>query len=67
MRLDSWTLQPGDMSREIELTVRPARGKPRKIRYWPYGDSEVQTRRLQLTPGLSPERVAACGRKIGGV
>jgi predicted metalloprotease with PDZ domain len=69
MRLDGMDLRPGDMSREIVLTVRPAngRGRPRTLRYWPYGDVDVQTRTLQLAFGLSGERLAACGRKIAGV
>lgn len=69
MALESWTFTAGDMSREIELTTRPAarRTKPRKIRYWPYGDVDVETRRLQLTAGLSDQAQAACGRRIGGL
>jgi len=69
MRIDAMNLKPGDMTREIELTVRPARGnaKPRKLRYWPYGDTDVEARTLQLAMGLSGEALAACGRKIGGL
>lgn len=69
MRLDAWTFVPGDMARQIELTVRPATGKgrPRKITYWPYGDVDVRTRRIQLTPGMNAARTTACGRKIGGL
>lgn len=69
MRLDAIDLKPGDMSREIVLTVRPAngRGRPRTLRYWPYGDVDVETRTLQLAFGLSGEPLAACGRKIAGL
>jgi len=69
MRLDAIDLRPGDMSREIVLTVRPAngRGKARTLRYWPYGDADVQTRTLQLAFGLEGEKLAACGRKIAGL
>ncbi|MBU2308146.1 MAG: hypothetical protein KKG89_14930 [Alphaproteobacteria bacterium] len=68
LRIDAMDLKPGDMTREIIVTVRPARGgKARTIRYWPYGDNDVETRRLQLAAGLSGEALAACGRKIGGL
>jgi hypothetical protein len=67
MRLDAIDLKAGDMTREVVLTVRPARGKARTIRYWPYGDNDVEARKLQLAVGLSGEALAACGRKIGGL
>jgi predicted metalloprotease with PDZ domain len=69
MRLDAIDLRPGDMTREIVLTVRPAngRGRPRTLRYWPYGDADVQTRTLQLAFGLEGEKLAACGRKVAGL
>lgn len=68
MRIDAMDLKPGDLSREIVLTVRPAKGgRARTIRYWPYGDNDVATRRLQLAVGLSEPAKAACGRKIGGL
>ncbi len=69
MRLDAWTYQAGDMTRQIELTVRAANGKGRvrKLAFWPYGDADVRTRRLQLTPGMSAPQIAACGQKIGGL
>jgi len=69
MRIDAIDLKAGDMTREIVLTVRPARGggKPRTIRFWPYGDNDVETRRLQLATGLSDAALAACGRKLGGL
>lgn len=68
MGVNAIDVKPGDTSREIVLTVRPAKGgKPRALRFWPYGDSDVQTRRLQLATGLSETALAACGRKIGGL
>ncbi|HEY0648482.1 hypothetical protein [Phenylobacterium sp.] len=69
MRIDAIDLRPGDMTREIVLTVRPAkgRGRPRTLRYWPYGDNDVEARTLQLAMDLSDEKLAACGRKLGGV
>lgn len=68
MRMTAIALKAGDLSREIVLTLRPAKGGPaRTIRYWPYGDTDVETRRLQLAPGLSGEALAACGRRIGGL
>jgi predicted metalloprotease with PDZ domain len=68
MRIDGADLKPGDMTREIVLTVRPAKGgKARTVRYWPYGDKDVATRKLQLAVGLSETAKATCGRKIGGL
>jgi len=69
MRLDGIDLKAGDMTREVVLTVRPAngRGRPRTLRYWPYGDADVQTRTLQLAFGLEGEKLAACDRKIAGL
>ena len=69
MALDTWSYKAGDMTRMIELTVRPAgkKAKPRKIAYWPYGDVDTQTRVLRLTPGMSDAARTACGRKIGGL
>jgi predicted metalloprotease with PDZ domain len=68
MRIDKVDLKAGDMTREVVLVVRPARGgKARTIRFWPYGDKDVETRRLQLAHGLSGEALAACGRRIGGL
>lgn len=69
MALERWTFTAGDMTREIELHVR-APGKrlsPRTIRYWPYGDVDVETRRLQIAVGLTEATTAACARKIGGL
>ncbi|WP_293901287.1 hypothetical protein [Phenylobacterium sp.] len=72
MVLDAWTYKAGDMTRQIELTVRPparrgVKARPRTIAYWPYGDVDTQTRALQLTPGMSEAARAACGKKIGGL
>ena len=69
MALESWTFTAGDMSREIELTVRSGakRAKARKIRFWPYGDIDVATRRLQMAAGLPDAMLVACARKIGGL
>lgn len=68
MVLDSWRFTAGDMSREIELVARPAtkRAKPRTIRFWPYGDVDVETRVLRVSPAMSESALAACGRKIAG-
>lgn len=68
MRIDRIDVVPGDTTREVVLVVRPARGgKARTLRYWPYGDVDVETRRLQLAHGLSGEALAVCGRKIAGL
>jgi hypothetical protein len=67
MRLESWIVQPGDTTRQIELSVRAGKARPRRIAYWPYGDADSQTRKLQLTPGLTPEQIAACGKKLAGL
>jgi len=69
MRLDTIDLKPGDMTREIVLTVRPAKGraKARTLRYWPYGDNDVEARTLQLAMDLSGDKLAACDRKLGGL
>lgn len=70
MRIDAMDLKAGDMSREIVLTVRPARGRnvrARTIRYWPYGDNDVERREIALAFGLEGEALAACGRKIAGL
>ncbi len=69
MALDSWTFNAGDMTREIVLTVRPTtkRGRPRAIRFWPYGDVDVETRKLQMAVGLSEAASSVCARKIGGL
>jgi len=69
MALDRWTYAVGDRSQMIELTVRPAgnsKAKARTLAYWAYGDATVETRRLQLTPGMSKANLAACGPKLGG-
>jgi predicted metalloprotease with PDZ domain len=69
MRIVGIDLKAGDPSREAVLKVLPAqgRGAPRTLRYWPYGDKDVETRALALAYGLEGEKLAACGRKIGGL
>ena len=69
MVLEAWTYKAGDMTRQIDLTIRPPgkRSKPKKLTYWPYGDATAETRKLQLTPGLTEAQRTACGRKIGGL
>jgi predicted metalloprotease with PDZ domain len=75
MALDSWTFTPGDTTRQIELVVRGAAGKgravkagkPRRVAFWPYGDADASKRKLQLTPGLSPQQIAACGKRMAGL
>lgn len=69
MALESWVFNAGDMTREIALTVRATgkRAKPRSLRFWPYGDVDVETRKLQMAVGLSEAATAACARKIGGL
>jgi hypothetical protein len=70
MRIETMDLKAGDMTREIVLTVRPARGRnarARTLRYWPYGDNDVEVREIALAFGLEGEALAACGRKIGGL
>ena len=69
MALDSWAFSAGDMTREIVLAVRPTgkRARLRTIRFWPYGDVDVETRKLRMAVGLSETATAACARKIGGL
>lgn len=69
MLIDGIDLAPGDTNREVVLKVRAAdgRGQPKTLRYWPYGDKDVATRKLALAAGLEGEALAACGRKIGGL
>jgi predicted metalloprotease with PDZ domain len=67
MALESWVVQPGDTTRQVELNVRAGRAKPRRIAYWPYGDADTEARKLQLTPGMSAEQIAACGKKMAGL
>lgn len=70
MRLESWSYQAGDTSRQVQFTVRPAgrgrAGRARTIAYWPYGDTDAVSRRLQLTPGLAGEALVQCGRRLAG-
>ncbi len=69
MILDTWTFAAGDMTREVVLAIRPTgkRARPRTIRFWPYGDLDVETRRLQMAVGLSDAATAACAHRIGGL
>ncbi len=71
MALDAWTYKAGDTSRMIELTLRPTgkgrAARPKVVSYWPYGDATTETRKLQLTPGMTVAAKAACGRKLGGL
>jgi len=69
MALERWVFNAGDMTREIVLAVRATgqRARPRTIRFWPYGDVDVETRKLQMAVGLSETASAACARKIGGL
>jgi predicted metalloprotease with PDZ domain len=73
MALDSWAFTPGDTTRQIELMVRGGpgkaarQGKPRRVAFWPYGDADASKRKLQLTPGMSPQQVAACGKRMAGL
>jgi len=73
MTLVSWTYTPGDMTRQIELVVLPtakgkalARGKPRKVVFWPYGDADTNTRKIQLQPVLTAAQLKACVGKVAG-
>jgi predicted metalloprotease with PDZ domain len=66
MTLVAWKLAPGDMTHEIELTVRDSRKRVRKIRYWPYGDADVESRKLRIAVGLTGDKLAACANKIAG-
>lgn len=73
MALKGWSVYPGDISSQVELTliVPPARGKgeptTRKLTYWPYGEAVTVKRQLQLKPGLSGDALAACGKAIAGL
>lgn len=68
-RITKITLTPDDTSREVALTILPKLGQatPQTIRYWPYGDKDVATRKLQLAVGLSEAEKAVCARKLGGL
>lgn len=70
MALESGRYQAGDTSQQVEFVVRAGKGRrarTRTIAYWPYGDEDAVSRKLQLTPGLSPDEVAACGRRLAGL
>lgn len=67
MVLEALTLTVGDISREVTARVRDPRRKPRTIRFWPYGDAVVESRRLQLAAGLPADAQAICARKIAGL
>lgn len=65
MRLDALKLSPGDTTREIEATTRPARGgRARMIRFWPYGDAVTESRTL-AAPSRPP--VPDCARRLAGL
>lgn len=66
-KLDSWTLKDGDTQVQVELVTRDARGRIRKVSYWPYGDDVTETHDLLLKPGMSAAETAGCVRKIGGL
>ncbi|MBI1197702.1 MAG: hypothetical protein GC203_07560 [Phenylobacterium sp.] len=70
MALVSGRYQAGDTARQVEFTVRTGKGRrarTRTIAYWPYGDDDAVTRKLQLTPGLSADEIVACGRRFAGL
>ena len=67
MAIDALTVKPGDMTQEIQITVRDGKKKPKAVRYWPYGDNDVEVRKLALAVGLSGDALSACGRKLGGL
>lgn len=65
MRLDALKLSPGDTTREVEATTRPARGgRARIIRFWPYGDAVTESRAL-VAPSRPP--VPDCARRLAGL
>jgi hypothetical protein len=65
MRLDALKLSPGDTTREVEATTRPARGgRARMIRFWPYGDAVTESRAL-VAPSRPP--VPDCARRLAGL
>jgi predicted metalloprotease with PDZ domain len=70
MALASWRYRAGDTTQQVEFTVRTGKGRrarTRTIAYWPYGDEDAVNRKLQLTPGLSADEIAACGRRLSGL
>lgn len=67
MRIQKMDLRVGDTSREIVLEVRDARGRARTIRYWPYGDNDLETRSLVMRDDLDEAGKAACARRIAGL
>lgn len=67
MALEALSLTAGDITREVTARVGDGRRKPRTVRFWPYGDAVIETRRLQRASSLSGDAMAACDRKIAGL
>jgi predicted metalloprotease with PDZ domain len=57
--------KPGDSTVPYVLRVRDGK-RERVIRFKPEGDKEIPLQQLELAPGLTPERRAACARELSG-
>ena len=66
MKLDTAKVKPGDTQVQVEVNVRDARGRPRKVVYWPYGDDVIETHDLLLKPGMTPPKPRPAGRRSPG-
>jgi predicted metalloprotease with PDZ domain len=66
-RLDSWTLKEGDTQVQVELVTRDARGRARKVAFWPYGDDVIETHDLLLKPGMTAAETVTCAGKMAGL
>jgi predicted metalloprotease with PDZ domain len=57
--------EPGDST--VPYVLRVMAGKREKlITFKPEGDQELSVQQLELAPGLTPERRAACARELSG-
>lgn len=66
MKLEGWSIRPGDTTAQIELKVVESKGRKRTIRYWPYGDADTSVRSLSLRARMTDAEKAACAKVIGG-
>jgi predicted metalloprotease with PDZ domain len=66
MKLEGWSIRPGETTTQIELKVVEAKNRKRTIRYWPYGDEDKSVRSLHLRARMTDAEKAACAKAIGG-
>jgi predicted metalloprotease with PDZ domain len=66
MKLEGWSIRPGETTTQVELKVVEARNRKRTIRFWPYGDEDKSVRSLSLRARMTEAEKAACVKAIGG-